>query len=83
MKKQVITQKELKEIQKYWNQQGGFGGETNSGIRYYSSTSCFGRVGLFEIYKNEDETVEVEFYKNDNIESIKGRFEENNISFLV
>lgn len=75
-KRQVITKKELKKIQKYWNQCGGFGGELNSGATFYSETSCFGRVGVLEVEKKDsDECLRIYFYKNDKIEEIQARAE--------
>lgn len=78
----IITKKELTEIQRYWNQSGGFGGELNSDICYHSETSCFGRVGILELEKN-DEHLYFEFYKNDTIADIKERLKKIDIDFKV
>lgn len=78
----IITKKELTEIQRYWNQSGGFGGELNSNICYHSETSCFGRVGILELEK-DGECLNFEFYKYDTIKDIKERLEKINIDFRV
>lgn len=78
----IITKKELTEIQRYWNQSGGFGGELNSDICYHSEIGCFGRVGVLELEK-DGENLDFEFYQGDTIADIKERLKKIDIDFRV
>lgn len=78
----IITKKELTEIQRYWNHAGGFGGELNSDICYHSETGYFGRVGVLELEKDGG-NLDFDFYKDDTIADIKERLKKIDIDFKV
>lgn len=79
MNKKLITKNELKEIKKYWHQQGGFGGWLSSGVRYHSETLSYCRVGVLELEEDDcdkdiyyiPETLSVYFCKDDTQKDIE------------
>lgn len=72
--KKIITKAELKEIQKYWWQAGGFGGTLSSGIEYRSETTNGNRYGSLKFYDEDGEyDMALFFFEDDTVEEIEER----------